>query len=779
MNQSHQLDAYWKTLGTKVVLELAVYLRALRTYQSNNALVTNSQSQLLSTLTTHFAGRKEPVHLQFLECETFINSSLIGMGFQEFSRASELARMLRGFGVGEVIFSPETSAKSLTELADSVSDAIHKRREGLPAQVDQIALRPLHAGSMGGTRTETHKVCVWLFAGMLNAMEGLQQVHDGGLVPQMLPFKRHLRLTAEIMADRSTVFQLLTANRAHRMMDGDALHCTLRTFDVLGFGTALGLSRLSLLSLGLSSVLDQLTANQGTEDMFESISKIQSLGDMAPGVLMNLWDLELIRENGKGGHLAQILDVVDHYVRLTHEQRKERQVAELWAQLHRLAPRSRSIVNQFQAWKGTLPTGAIVQHPDLGQALVIDQAGQEGTPRLSSFTQWGVLSDPVEVPTTEIGGSSLGPIHALRLPTDDRTPTSELSKSAPFPLPESYGRKALTVGDVFGGKKGKRFEVISVAGQGAQATVFRAKDSRLERVVASKVSSVPSPTMRAKQMERFERELRLSSRVNHPHVLQVYDCGELEGGTPYMLVEWMEKGELSALLHACWSIGQHLPINYIHYYALSIASAMRAVHQAQIVHRDVKPANVLIRADGVVKLTDFGIAKDLSLEANLLTEMGQTVGTLGYMAPEQLVGLPGPQSDIFSFGITLYQMLTSDLPVQQVKNAIPTGHILDEAWDVVPAAWINLLKRLTASDLDERAVTFDEVCRLLMAVDVGQPDSRDLLRRSLLPPFPSRELQSISGSYSTPTPAESDSVLPSSPPPPENDTVIIDDVELD
>jgi hypothetical protein len=100
---------------------------------------------------------------------------------------------------------------------------------------------------------------------------------------------------------------------------------------------------------------------------------------------------------------------------------------------------------------------------------------------------------------------------------------------------------------------------------------------------------------------------------------------------------------------------------------------------------------------------------------------------------------------------------------------------------VVPAAWINLLKRLTAPDLDDRAVTFDEVCRLLMDVDVGQPDSRDLLRRSLLPPFPSRELQSISGSYSTPTPtpADSDSVFPNSPPPPENDTVIIDDVELD
>ncbi len=778
MNQAHQLDAYWKTLGTTLVLELAVYLRALRTYESNNALVTNSQAQLLDTLTTHFGEHKEPLRLQFLECETFITSVMIGMGFQEFSRASELARMLRGFGVGEVIFSPGTSAQSLTDLADAVSNAIHNRADGLPPELDHIALRPLNVGAMGGTGTETHKVCVWLFAGMLNAMEGLQQVHDGGLIPQMLPFKRHLRLTAEIMAERSTVFQLLTANRNQRLMDGDALHCTLRTFDVLGFGTALGLSRPALMSLGLSSVLDQLTANQGTKDMFETVSKIQSLGGMAPGVLMNLWDLEVIRENGKGGKLAQILDVVDHYIRLTHEQRQERQVSEFWAQLHRLAPRSRSIVNQFQAWKGTLPTGAIVQHPDLGQALVIDQAGPEGTPRLCPFTQWGVMSDPVEVPTIEIEGSSLGPIHALRLPTDERTPTSELSDVAPFPLPESYGRKALTVGDVFGGRKGKRFEVISVAGQGAQATVFRAMDSRLERTVAAKVSSVPSPAMRVKLMERFERELRLSTRVNHPHVLQVYDCGELEGGTPYMLIEWMEKGDLSALLHAAWSIGQHLPMKYIHYYAMSIASAMRAIHQAENVHRDVKPNNVLIRADGVAKLTDFGIAKDLSSENTRLTEMGQTVGTLGYIAPEQLIGLPGPQSDVFSFGVTLYQMLTSDLPAQKVKNALPTGHILDEAWNMVPPAWIDVLKQLTAPDLDDRVASFDDVCRLLVGIDVDQPDSRDLLRRSLLPPLPSKEFQSLSGRFSTPDVSSEGEELAKSDAP-ENDTVVLEGVELD
>ncbi len=778
MSQQHQIDSYWKDFGTSVVLELAVYLRALRTYESNNALVTNSQQQLFKTLSTHFKSSKDSVHVQFLECETFINNNLIGMGFQEFSRASELARMLRAFDVGEIVFDSDLTVDGLRQLADAMSDAIHKRSEGLPDKVDHISLRPLNVGAAGSTGTETHKVCVWLFAGMLNAMQGLQQVHDGGTVPLMLPFKRHLRLTAEIMQERSTVFQLLTANRSQRMMDGDALHCTLRTFDVLGFATALGLSRPALMTLGLSSVLDQITANQGAEEMFEVLSKIHSLGDMTPAVLLTLWDLELIRENGKGGKLAQIINLVDHYIRLTHEQRKERKVDEFWSQLQRLAPRSRSLINQFQAWKGSIPTGAIVRHPELGQALVIDQSGAEGTPRLSPFTEWGIMAEPVEVASAAVDTSYLGPIHALHLPTDERKADSEKPAKPPFPLPESFGRNSLAVGDFFGGKRGKRFEVVAVAGQGAQATVMRAKDTRLERPVAVKVSSVPSPRMRAKMMERFEREMRMSSRVNHPHVVQVYDCGELEAGTPYMIIEWMEKGDLSALLHAAWSIGQHVPIKYIHYYALSIVSAMRAVHQVNIIHRDLKPNNVLIRSDGVAKLTDFGIAKDLSSEKRQVTEMGQTVGTLGFMSPEQLIGLPGPQSDIFSFGITLYQLLTSDLPVQEVKNAIPTGHILDEAWSLVPPAWVDLVKKLTAPDLDDRVHSFDEVYQMLMNIDLSQPDTRDLLRSSLLPPLPSSEFQPIgerleSNPFDAPTDYAGVSEVPV------NDTVMLDDVEFD
>ena len=208
------------------------------------------------------------------------------------------------------------------------------------------------------------------------------------------------------------MFQLLTANRSQRMMDGDALHCRPH-LDVLGLQPHLTESA-RMMTLGLSSVLDQLTANQGAEEMFGVISKIHSLGDMTPAVLMTLW-IRAIRENGKGSKLAQIINLVDHYIRLTHEQRKERKVDEFWSQLQRLAPRSRSLINQFQAWKGSIPTGAIVRHPELGQALVIDQSGAEGTPRLSPFSEWGVMAEPVEVASSAVDTSYFCTIHALQL----------------------------------------------------------------------------------------------------------------------------------------------------------------------------------------------------------------------------------------------------------------------------------------------------------------------------------------------------------------------------
>jgi eukaryotic-like serine/threonine-protein kinase len=290
-------------------------------------------------------------------------------------------------------------------------------------------------------------------------------------------------------------------------------------------------------------------------------------------------------------------------------------------------------------------------------------------------------------------------------------------------------------GDRFGGTTGDRFIVEARAGIGGQAVVYRVLDTRLGRKAAVKISTAGGREKRS-SMERFERELQLSARINHPHVLQVYDCGELPSGEPYVLLEWMERGSLMGLVERARKEGLLIPLTYVHYYAVSLGAAMRQVHQTQMVHRDIKPDNVLVAEDGVSKLTDFGIAKDISPEATPLTEVGQTLGTLGFMAPEQLSGLPGPQSDVFSYGVTIYITLTGKMPEQVSQNAIPLGRIQDVAWERVPQPFVKFLKRCTSFELDDRAQDFTEVLEMLRTMNIP-PDSRPrVMAPGNLPPLP-------------------------------------------
>lgn len=308
------------------------------------------------------------------------------------------------------------------------------------------------------------------------------------------------------------------------------------------------------------------------------------------------------------------------------------------------------------------------------------------------------------------------------------------------------GHLPLSEGSTFGGTDGQRFQVQGEAGRGGQAVVFRTLDTRLSRPLALKLCVAPDGGARRLFMERFERELQLTSRLNHPHVLHLYDCGELPGGFPYVMLEWMEYGSLSGLVELLRGQGRSLPMAYAAYYGKALAAALQAVHAADIVHRDVKPDNVLIGRDGVAKLTDFGIAKDLAPGAPRLTEMGLTMGTPGFMAPEQLGGLPGPISDIFSYGVTLYVLLTGRLPEQEVSaNRIPLGILRHEALAALPPATVRTIQRLTAFEVEDRPQSFKEVLALLDGTDWSEVD-RLVPGPQELPPLPSGVF--VSGSTS-------------------------------
>jgi serine/threonine-protein kinase len=264
------------------------------------------------------------------------------------------------------------------------------------------------------------------------------------------------------------------------------------------------------------------------------------------------------------------------------------------------------------------------------------------------------------------------------------------------------------IGTLIGG----RYRLDAEIGRGGMSSVYRAFDTVLERTVAIKLMhrEIASDS---DQLERFRREARSVAQLNDPHVVTVIDAGEEPGadgagdgrpGTPYIVFEYVEGETLKDVIRR----DGPLAIPQAVAYAIEIARALGAAHEHHIVHRDVKPHNILIGAEGGAKITDFGIARTLTEEG--LTMAGRVLGTTDYVSPEQALGQPVTgQSDIYSLGIVLYEMLTGDVPFHgDSPVAVAMKHVREEIPDVqqrrpaVSAATAAVVDRAVAKDLGER-----------------------------------------------------------------------------
>jgi len=253
---------------------------------------------------------------------------------------------------------------------------------------------------------------------------------------------------------------------------------------------------------------------------------------------------------------------------------------------------------------------------------------------------------------------------------------------------------------------GDRYRVDELVGAGGMATVFKAFDQTLERPVAVKVMR-REVVAEADQLERFRREARAAAKLSHPHIVTVIDAGE-ENGRPYIVFEYVPGETLKQRIK---SQGP-LPVTEAVAYAIEVGSALVAAHAAGLVHRDVKPQNVLLDSHGHAKVADFGIARELD-GSDGLTKTGRVLGTTDYVSPEQAMGedVTG-QSDVYSLGIVLYEMLTGEVPFKGENHvAVAMKHVKEELPDVqekrpeVSSALAAVIEKMTAKEPVDRYLT--------------------------------------------------------------------------
>jgi serine/threonine protein kinase len=230
---------------------------------------------------------------------------------------------------------------------------------------------------------------------------------------------------------------------------------------------------------------------------------------------------------------------------------------------------------------------------------------------------------------------------------------------------------------------GERYQLQDPIGRGGMATIYRGRDMRMDRFVAIKVLREVYSTD-PKFVTRFQREAKAASALQHPNIVQVYDYGQSDGNY-FIVMELIEGTDLRRYLRSRGVLAMDRAVIIAHDVALGLGAA----HRRSIVHRDVKPQNIMVGRDGSIKLTDFGIAsvyKDINDER--LTTTGMTLGTVQYYAPEQAQGeIVSPAADVYALGIVMYEMLTGRTPFDgDTPVAVAMQHIQDAP---VPPSQLN------------------------------------------------------------------------------------------
>jgi serine/threonine protein kinase len=280
-----------------------------------------------------------------------------------------------------------------------------------------------------------------------------------------------------------------------------------------------------------------------------------------------------------------------------------------------------------------------------------------------------------------------------------------------------------------------RYEVEELVGSGGMSSVYRARDRLLERLVALKVLH-PHYSEDEEYVERFRREARSVAQLSHPHIVTVIDRGE-DGGQQFIVFEYIDGENLKQLLGRTGPLPPRRALEL----AIEVADALAFAHDHGLIHRDVKPQNVLVSPEGDAKVTDFGIARSLDVEHGV-TQTGTVLGTSNYLSPEQASGKPTtPSTDVYSLGVVVYELLTGDVPfpgdnfvavAMKHLNELPPD-LLEQRPDI-PIRVAAAVDRALEKDPARRFPTMDQFARELRQclAELDSPETE----RTLITPSP-------------------------------------------
>ncbi len=364
-----------QTTATEIVALIQGVTRALTLYAPNNDTVTRLIDDLVGALEGHFKGGGEPLHLQLLQHEFFLNGGLLKLDPATWERATMLSEKLIPLKANDLRFDPSLKREAIEAWIRDLSESLPTMTSKFQSDYGGLEVGEAAGAATGTFRFEPDKLAVWLYTSLVELVETLYAEHAEGRAPSLVPLKRTLQLAIDNMATHGAIYQLLTTlHRPGRPPPHPMIRAAV-AIEAIGFGLWLRLPRTHLLNLGLAGILGGIVESKDPDQAVKPIFRYPGLGASAIAQAMVVHDCRSLRAGGDGGVLGRLLGMVETYIEVTLPREQKKRVPPFKAlkvmrqgKLKWIEP---ALIEAFCDYKGPLPLGSMVQLSNKQLGLVL------------------------------------------------------------------------------------------------------------------------------------------------------------------------------------------------------------------------------------------------------------------------------------------------------------------------------------------------------------------------------------------------------------------------